>query len=167
MHSLRTSCLTCNVFQPSIQLNVTETNILMICQIVNKMDARKHTKSFSVRLKTTTIHKTIGGNSGCVYPHQQTVPLTRFNKIYHPSQRPRWQVDKEAIVYRESNNVHLLITRPPEICVNLVFKHIHAASSYTICSIPICSIPLLSSVRTSASRCPIYIDPLLILPHVL
>ena len=23
--------------------------------------------------------------------------LTRFNKICHPSQRPRWQVDKEAI----------------------------------------------------------------------
>ena len=22
--------------------------------------------------------------------------LTRFNKICHPSQRPRWQVDKEA-----------------------------------------------------------------------
>ena len=28
---------------------------------------------------------------------------------------------------------HLHVTRPPEICVNLVFKHIHAASSYTIC----------------------------------
>ena len=24
-------------------------------------------------------------------------PLSRFNKICHPSQRPRWQVDKEAI----------------------------------------------------------------------
>ena len=23
--------------------------------------------------------------------------LAKFNKIYHPSQRPRWQVDKEAI----------------------------------------------------------------------
>ena len=61
------------------------------------------------------------------------VCLTRFNKICHPSQRPRWRVDKEALAYRESNNVHLLIARPPEICVNLVFKHIHAASSYTIC----------------------------------
>ena len=39
----------------------------------------------------------------------------------------------KPLAYRESNNVHLLITRPPEICVNLVFKHIHAASSYTIC----------------------------------
>ena len=25
------------------------------------------------------------------------IDLTRFNKICHPSQRPRWQVDKEAI----------------------------------------------------------------------
>ena len=25
------------------------------------------------------------------------VDLTRFNEICHPSQRPRWQVDKEAI----------------------------------------------------------------------
>ena len=40
---------------------------------------------------------------------------------------------RKPLAYRESNNVHLLITRPPEICVNLVFKHIHAASSYTIC----------------------------------
>ena len=39
---------------------------------------------------------------------------------------------RKPLAYRESNNVHLLITRPPEICVNLVFKHIHAASSYTI-----------------------------------
>ena len=40
---------------------------------------------------------------------------------------------RKPLAYRESNNVHLLITRPPDICVNLVFKHIHAASSYTIC----------------------------------
>ena len=29
--------------------------------------------------------------------------------------------------------VDLHVTRPPEIFVNFVFKHIHAASSYTIC----------------------------------
>ena len=40
--------------------------------------------------------------------------LTRFNKICHPSQRPRWQVDKEAIGI-SSNNVHLRV-RPPEMC---------------------------------------------------
>ena len=28
---------------------------------------------------------------------QRVCSLTRFNKICHPSQRPRWQVDKEAI----------------------------------------------------------------------
>ena len=27
---------------------------------------------------------------------------------------------------------HLCVTRPPEICVNLVFKHIHAATIYTM-----------------------------------
>ena len=59
--------------------------------------------------------------------------LTRFNKICHPSQRPRWQVDKEAIGLSRVQQCSLLITRPPDICVNLVFKHIHAASSYTIC----------------------------------
>ena len=31
-----------------------------------------------------------------VWCYVQTL-LTRFNKICHPSQRPRWQVDKEAI----------------------------------------------------------------------
>ena len=40
---------------------------------------------------------------------------------------------RKPLAYQESNNVHLLITRPTKICVNLVFKHIHAASSYTIC----------------------------------
>ena len=37
------------------------------------------------------------------------------------------------IVQKPNVNLHLLIARPPEICVNLVFKHIHAARSYTIC----------------------------------
>ena len=36
-----------------------------------------------------------------LHRHERTceggVDLTRFNKICHPSQRPRWQVDKEAI----------------------------------------------------------------------
>ena len=35
--------------------------------------------------------KIVSGNS------KLTIVLTRFNKICHPSQRPRWQVDKEAI----------------------------------------------------------------------
>ena len=44
---------------------------------------------------------------------------------------------------------YLCVIRPPEICVNLVFKHIHAASSYTICRsfVPFVDCP----VRTSTS----------------
>ena len=56
--------------------------------------------------------------------------LTRF-AIQAKGPDDKWT--RKPLAYRESNNVHLLITRPPEICVNLVFKHIHAASSYIIC----------------------------------
>ena len=56
--------------------------------------------------------------------------LTRF-AIQAKGPDGKWT--RKPLAYRESNNVHLLITRPPEICVNLVFKHIRAASSYTIC----------------------------------
>ena len=56
--------------------------------------------------------------------------LTRF-AIQAKDPDGKWT--RKPLAYRESNNVHLLIARPPEICVNLVFKHIHAASSYTIC----------------------------------
>ena len=59
-----------------------------------------------------------------------TVDLTRF-AIQAKGPDGKWT--RKPLAYRESNNVHLLITRPPEICVNLVFKHIHAASIYTIC----------------------------------
>ena len=62
---------------------------------------------------------------------------TRFNKILTrfaiQAKGPDGKWTRKPLAYRESNNVHLLIARPPEICVNLVFKHIHAASSYTIC----------------------------------
>ena len=51
--------------------------------------------------------------------------LTRF-AIQAKGPDGKWT--RKPLAYRESNNVHLLITRPPEICVNLVFKHIHAAS---------------------------------------
>ena len=56
--------------------------------------------------------------------------LTRF-AIQAKGPDGKWT--RKPLAYRESNNVHLLIACPPEICVNLVFKHIHAASSYTIC----------------------------------
>ena len=56
--------------------------------------------------------------------------LTRF-AIQAKGPDGKWT--RKPLAYRKSNNVHLLRTRPPEICVNLVFKHIHVASSYTIC----------------------------------
>ena len=67
-------------------------------------------------------------------------PFFHFNNTEKPNTRfaiqakgPDGKWTRKPLAYRESNNVHLFITRPPEICVNLVFKHIHAASSYTIC----------------------------------
>ena len=42
----------------------------------------------------------VGETEGCMMDAMCKEPrcdLTRFNKICHPSQRPRWQVDKEAI----------------------------------------------------------------------
>ena len=41
-------------------------------------------------------------------------------------------MDKEAIGLSRVQYFYLCVTRPLEICVNLVFKHIYAASSYTI-----------------------------------
>ena len=41
----------------------------------------------------------------------------------HPRQRPRWQVDKEAIGLSRVQHVSsICVTRPPEICVNLVLN---------------------------------------------
>ena len=56
-----------------------------------------------------------------------------LTRIAIQAKGPDGKWTRKPLAYRESNNVHLLITRPPDICVNLVFKHIHAASSYTIC----------------------------------
>ena len=51
-----------------------------------------------------------------------SLKINKILKNCHPRRRPR-----------ESNIFNLCGIRPPEICVNLVFKHIHAASNYTIC----------------------------------
>ena len=59
--------------------------------------------------------------------------LTSTALIILIAKGPDGKWTRKPLAYRESNNVHLLITRPPDICVNLVFKHIHAGSSYTIC----------------------------------
>ena len=59
--------------------------------------------------------------------------LTRFNKICHPSQRPRWQVDKEAIgLSRVQQLSQLCVARPYQISANSIFKHIHTTSINTI-----------------------------------
>ena len=58
--------------------------------------------------------------------------VLRFNKsltrVAIQAKGPDGKWTRKPLAYRESNNVHLLITRPPEIFVYLVFKHIHAAS---------------------------------------
>ena len=72
----------------------------------------------------------IGTHDWCTFTVKSKQDLTRF-AIQAKGPDGKWA--RKPLAYRESNNVHLLISRPPEICVNLVFKHIHAASSYTIC----------------------------------
>ena len=80
------------------------------------------------RTRGATIHQTINAMQWS---------MSKFNKILTrvaiQAKGPDGKWTRKPLAYRESNNVHLLITRPPEICVYLVFKHIHAASSYTIC----------------------------------
>ena len=62
----------------------------------------------------------------CVHQHED---LTRF-AIQGKGPDGKWA--RKPLAYRESNNVHLRVAGPSEICVNLVFKRIHAAGSYTI-----------------------------------
>ena len=59
---------------------------------------------------------------------------TRFNKIAIQGKGPDGKWTRKPLAYRESNIFHLCVTRPPEMCDNLGVKHIHAASSYTICN---------------------------------
>ena len=59
----------------------------------------------------------------------RTATLTRF-AIRAKGPDGKWT--RKPLAYRESISVRLRVTRPPEICVQLVFKHIHAASGYTI-----------------------------------
>ena len=54
--------------------------------------------------------------------------LTRFD-IQTKDPDGKWT--RKPLAYRASNNFYLRVTRPPEICVHLVFKYIHTASSYT------------------------------------
>ena len=53
-------------------------------------------------------------------------PDGKWTKKMASGQGSHWLIESPTIFYQ-------CVTRPPEICVNLVFKHIHAASSYTVC----------------------------------
>ena len=55
--------------------------------------------------------------------------LTRF---VMQAKGPDGKWTMKPLAYRKSNDDHLCVTRPPEICVDPVFKHILVASSYTI-----------------------------------
>ena len=65
--------------------------------------------------------------------HLKIVGLTRFNKIAIQGKGPDSKWTRKPLAYRESNIFHICVTRPPEDIINLVFKNIHAASSYKIC----------------------------------
>ena len=56
-----------------------------------------------------------------------------FNKIAIQGKGPDGKWIRKLLFYRESNIFNLCVIHPPEICVKLVFKHIHAVSNYTIC----------------------------------
>ena len=75
--------------------------------------------------------------------------VLRFNMIVIQGKGPDGKWTRKPLAYRVLRFL-LRITRPPEICIDLVFKHIHAASN-TACMWIICSIHLLSSVRTITS----------------
>ena len=48
--------------------------------------------------------------------------FSKVKKICHPNQSPDGKWTRKPLAYRESNIVHLRVTRPPEICVNLVLN---------------------------------------------
>ena len=65
--------------------------------------------------------------------------LTRF-AIQAKGPDGKWT--RKPLAYRESNNVHLLITRPPEICINLVVfcnSSLKSAVSRTIACLNVCA----------------------------
>ena len=63
--------------------------------------------------------------------HLTVIDLTRFNKTNIQGKGPDGKWTRKPLAYRESNIFNLCVIRPPEICVNLVFKQIHTANSYT------------------------------------
>ena len=70
------------------------------------------------------------------YGHHTTVSqqsLTRFNKIAIQGKGPDGKYTRKSLAYQEPIVCYLCVTHPPDICVNLVFKDIDAASIYIIC----------------------------------
>ena len=55
----------------------------------------------------------------------------RFNKIAIRGKGPDGKWTKKPLVFRESKIFHLCVTRP-DMCQPCFYKHIHAASIYTI-----------------------------------
>ena len=49
--------------------------------------------------------------------------LTRFNKIAIQAKGPDGKRTRKQLAYRESNNVQLRVTRPPQICANILFPY--------------------------------------------
>ena len=47
--------------------------------------------------------------------------LTRSSKIAIQAKGPDGKWTRKPLAYRESKIFHLFVTRPPEICVNIVF----------------------------------------------
>ena len=70
--------------------------------------------------------------SGCQIQARVLLDLTRFKKIFIQGKYPDGKWTRKPLAYRESNILNVCVILPPEICVNLVFKHTHATSSYTI-----------------------------------
>ena len=111
------------VFSPS---SVGLRELLSVCET----DVLNHDIKFNYKKSAILIIRGKYIKNVCHLAFKFNKILTRF-VIQAKGPDGKWA--RKPLAYRESNNVHLLITRPPEICVNLVFKHIHAASSYTIC----------------------------------
>ena len=110
----------CELFVNLVQLRQTHRGNLIL-----KRFQQQHCLPYGILTESMKVNHQ---QQNSVFTNKQD--LTRF-AIQAKGPDGKWT--RKPLAYRESNNVHLLITRPPEICVNLVFKHIHAASSYTIC----------------------------------
>ena len=90
----KTSCHVCKFIdemEDSIVLSFHERCYRWFCQ--NAIHRPRCLERHSARMPQPQAHSCSLDSRDT--PFQED--LTRFNKICHPSQRPRWQVDKEAI----------------------------------------------------------------------